>query len=61
MEKRYKIHEVADILGIAPSAIRFYEKKGFFRLERMRTMAIVTMNRTISTRYGALFTIVLSI
>lgn len=34
MEKRYKIHEVADILGIAPSAIRFYEKKGFFQARK---------------------------
>ena len=30
MGKRYKINEVAKILGISPSAIRFYEKKGLF-------------------------------
>lgn len=30
MGKKYKINEVAKILGITPSAIRFYEKKGLF-------------------------------
>ena len=34
MEKRYKIHEVAKLLGIAPSAIRFYEKKGLFEAKK---------------------------
>lgn len=34
MEKRYKINEVAKILGIAPSAIRFYEKKGLFHAKK---------------------------
>lgn len=28
MKRKYLIHEVAEQLGIAPSAIRFYEKKG---------------------------------
>lgn len=30
MGRKYKINEVAKILGITPSAIRFYEKKGLF-------------------------------
>lgn len=30
MGKKYKINEVAKIVGISPSAIRFYEKKGLF-------------------------------
>lgn len=30
MSRKYKINEVAKILGITPSAIRFYEKKGLF-------------------------------
>ena len=30
MKGKYKINEVAKMLGVSTSAIRFYEKKGLF-------------------------------
>ncbi len=34
MARKYKISEVAELLGVAPSALRFYEKKGLFKPEK---------------------------
>ncbi len=35
--KRYKISEVGALLGLSPSAIRFYEKKGMFQAKKDKT------------------------
>ena len=34
MEKKYKIHEVAEYLGLTPTAIRHYEQKGLIHIEK---------------------------
>lgn len=34
MKRRYKIHEVAELLGISTSAIRYYEKKGLISSQK---------------------------
>lgn len=34
MARKYKISEVAELLGVSASAIRFYEKKGLFKAEK---------------------------
>ena len=34
MEKKYKIHEVAERLGVSPSLIRYYEEKGLVTIAK---------------------------
>ena len=34
MEKKYKIHEVAERIGVSPSLIRYYEEKGLIEIEK---------------------------
>lgn len=34
MEKKYKIHEVAEYLGLTPAAIRHYEQKGLISVKK---------------------------
>ncbi|MBQ4093269.1 MAG: MerR family transcriptional regulator [Firmicutes bacterium] len=34
MEKKYKIHEVAEFIGVSPSLIRYYEEKGLIEIEK---------------------------
>lgn len=34
MKKKYKIHEVAERIGVSPSLIRYYEEKGIIKVEK---------------------------